>query len=449
MSAPHTPYTAYSTNTFRRIPQIASLPDDEIHEIDVVSRVLPFKVNSYVVDNLIDWTNYKQDPMFTLVFPQREMLSEDHFDLVDDLVTSNADALVMKNIIDRIRRELNPHSSAQLHNIPQVQGIELPGVQHKYRETVLFFPSQGQTCHAYCTFCFRWPQFVGMNDIKFASKEIESLVAYLREHTEVTDILFTGGDPLIMRTAILEKYIDALLRDDLSHIRTIRIGTKALGYWPYRFTHDADAADLLRLFERVIASGRNLFIMAHFNHHVELMPEAQRNAARAILATGAMIRTQSPVLRKINDDPNVWARMWREQVNQNMIPYYMFVERDTGPKQYFEIPLEQAWEIFQAAYQQVSGVCRTVRGPVMSSAPGKIQILGIARAGDEDVYVLRFLQGRNPDWAARPFFAKRNPDATWIDQLAPAFQQSEFFFSKELESMLTPNPTEEQSLAFE
>jgi L-lysine 2,3-aminomutase len=122
------------------------------------------------------------------------------------------------------------------HNVPEIDGVKLTGMQHKYRQTVLFFPAKGQTCHAYCTFCFRWPQFVGMNEWKFAMHETELLVSYLRNHPEVTDVLFTGGDPMIMKTKMLAAYIEPLLEKvNLPNLQTIRIGTKALGYWPYRF----------------------------------------------------------------------------------------------------------------------------------------------------------------------------------------------------------------------
>lgn len=443
------PYVAYSSSSILKADAFLQLPASERHAVEIVSKVLPFKANSYVMDELIDWDNYKNDPLYTLIFPQREMLSDDHFSRMEQLIKRNASSAEIADEVQRIRLDLNPHPSAQLRNIPQVNGQALPGVQHKYRETVLFFPSQGQTCHAYCTFCFRWPQFVGMTDIKFATREIQTFVEYLKAHKEVTDVLFTGGDPLIMKTSILENYIDALLSDDLSHIRTIRIGTKALSYWPYRFTHDADADDLRRLFDRVVKSGRNLFIMAHFNHYRELEPQAQRDAARAILDTGAQIRTQSPVLRHINDDPNVWSTMWREQVDQNMIPYYMFVERDTGPKQFFEIPLERAWDIFRESYQRVSGICRTVRGPVMSAAPGKVQVLGVTEVAGERVFTLRFLQGRNPDWVARPFFAKHDESATWLDQLVPAFGDQKFFYLDELNSILGRDSAHDDSITFE
>ena len=112
---------------------------------------------------------------------------------------------------------------------------KLYGMQHKYKETTLFFPSQGQTCHAYCSFCFRWPQFVGMDEMKFAMKEGDELAQYVREHPEISDILFTGGDPMIMPAKIFSAYIDTLLDADLPNLKTIRIGTKALSYWPYKF----------------------------------------------------------------------------------------------------------------------------------------------------------------------------------------------------------------------
>ncbi len=124
--------------------------------------------------------------------------------------------------------------------------------------------------------------------------------------------------------------------------------------------------------------------------------------------------------------------MWRKQVNLNCIPYYMFVERDTGAKKFFELPLEECWSIFREAYQRVSGVCRTVRGPSMSATPGKIQLLGVTEVKGEKVFVLRFLQGRNPEWVARPFFAKYDPKATWFSALKPAFGEEKFFFEDEM-----------------
>ena len=175
--------------------------------------------------------------------------------------------------------------------------------------------------------------------------------------------------------------------------------------------------------------------MAHFNHPVELSTPAVQEAIKRVIATGAQIRTQSPIMRNINADPNIWAEMWRKQVNLNCIPYYMFLARDTGAQHYFAVPLVEAWEIFRDAYQQVSGVCRTVRGPSMSATPGKIQVLGVSEVAGKKVITMRMLQGRNPDWIARPFFAEYDDKAIWIDDLKPAFGEEKFFFEDELQQM--------------
>ncbi|MFA3784214.1 KamA family radical SAM protein [Melioribacteraceae bacterium 4301-Me] len=442
-------YKSYTLRNFNELPQIKNLSEEEKRAIIVVGNVLPFKTNNYVIEELIDWSNIPDDPIFTLTFPRREMLKESHYSLMEKTINESNDRNIITQTANSIRMELNPHPAGQLHNVPTINGIELNGMQHKYRETVLFFPSQGQTCHAYCTFCFRWPQFVGLNELKFAMRETELLVEYLKNHREITDVLFTGGDPLIMKTKILSTYIEPLLDDELWNIQTIRIGTKAIGYWPYRFTDDKDSDDLIRLFEKIVKSKKNLAVMAHFNHPVELKTKAAEEAIKRIRATGGQIRTQSPILKHINDSPEIWSELWRLQVNNNCIPYYMFVARDTGAQEFFGVTLENAWQIFRQAYQNVSGVCRTVRGPSMSTTPGKIQVLGIEEVDNEKVFVLRFLQGRNPDWVAKPFFAKYDKNAIWLDELKPAFGKETFFFEKELEEMFNEHIYDDESENFE
>ncbi|MGQ8338440.1 KamA family radical SAM protein [Sunxiuqinia sp. A32] len=421
-------YRSYTLNNFRQIPQIEQrLNEDQKFVIEVVGTVLPFKVSNYIIDELIDWDNFEKDPFYILNFPQKGMLSEKHFSEVAELLKNNADTVSIKKIVDNIRLKLNPNPAGQESNVPELDGVRLNGIQHKYRETMLFFPSQGQTCHAYCTFCFRWPQFA-MNSFKFAMKEADLMVKYLKQHPEITDVLFTGGDPAVMKTKFFEHYFNAILEADLDHVKTIRIGTKALSYWPYRFTTDEDADDLLRLFEKMKARGITISIMAHFNHYRALETKAVKDAILNLQKVGVQIRAQSPLLRNINNDSQIWAKLWKEQVNLGIIPYYMFIARNTGAQDYFAISLGEAWKIYQKAIQQVSGVCRTVRGPSMSCGPGKIQILGVQKINGEKVFVLNFLQGRNPDWVGRPFFARYDPKAIWLDDLEPALGEEEFFF---------------------
>ena len=422
----------YNLRDIDTLPQLDKLSSDERFAMKVVANVLPFRANNYVVDELIDWDAVPDDPMFRLVFYHWDMLSPHQFDSVADALRRELPAAELRERVERIRLEMNPHPSGQLtDNVPVLNEEPVPGVQHKYRETALVFPAKGQTCFSYCTFCFRWPQFVNMEGLKFSADSSRTFIDYLRGQPEVTDVLFTGGDPLIMNAAALAGHIDPLLEPEFDHLRTIRIGSKVLSFWPYRFLSDRDGDDLLRLFERVVASGKHLALMGHFNHWQELGTAAVGDAVRRIHGTGAQIRVQAPLLRHINDSADVWARLWQEEVEQGMIPYYMFVERDTGPCAYFEVPLAEAWEIFRDAYSRVSGLGRTVRGPVMSAKPGKVQVDGVTRIAGERVMQLSFLQGRNPDWVRRPFFAKFNPSATWLDDLEPAFGESRFFYEDE------------------
>lgn len=443
-------YKAYSLSNFQTIPQIDRIPVEFRRNIQVVGSVLPFKVNNYVLDELIDWDNLDHDSIFQLTFPQKEMLIPDHYNAMEAALFGSPDKATQKHISNDIRIQLNPHPAGQqMHNVPIIDGVKLSGVQHKYRETVLFFPSSGQTCHSYCTFCFRWPQFVGMDELKFATRETELLIQYLESHQEVTDLLFTGGDPMIMSFKVFEKYIEPFLAaTNKTNIQTIRIGTKALGFWPYKFLTDHDADDFLKLFERITSKGINLAIMSHFSHPMELKTEAVQKAIKRIRSTGAQIRTQSPVLKHINDKAEIWSEMWRSQVNLNCIPYYMFMARDTGAQHYFAVTLLEAWDIWRNAYQSVSGICRTVRGPSMSCTPGKVQFLGVSEVNHERVFVLRFLQGRNPNWVARPFFAKYDENAIWFDALQPAFGDH-FFFEKEEEMYFRESYYDDDTDSFE
>lgn len=430
------PFKVYTQRQLDKIEALHSLPEELRFDMRVVSQVLPFRVNNYVIDELIDWNNVPEDPVFQLTFPQRGMLKPEHFDEIAGLMQAEAPAAELKEAVERVRSELNPHPAGQMDmNLPLLDGQPLQGMQHKYQETVLFFPSQGQVCHSYCTFCFRWAQFVGDKDLKFSSNEAESLHAYLADHQEVTDLLLTGGDPMVMKAKHLRMYLEGLMKPELDHVQNIRIGSKSLTFWPYRFVTDDDAHEILQLFRDLTAAGKHIAFMAHFNHWQEMDTPVCREAVRRIRATGAEIRTQAPLLAHINDDAAQWAKMWKMQVQQGMIPYYMFAERDTGARHYFEVPLVKTWEIYREAMKQVPGLCRTARGPSMSADPGKVEIQGVTEIQGEKVFVLRFIQGRNPDWVQRPFFAQYDEEATWLNHLQPAFGEEKFFYEDEFAEM--------------
>lgn len=423
-----TKFQVFTRANITKTPEWERLPEEIRESVMTVSTVLPFRVNRYVMDELIDWDNVPADPMFQLTFPQRGMLSEEHYERMLPLVRGDAPKAEIDEAANQIRLELNPHPAGQLtHNVPTVDGEEIPGVQHKYRETALFFPSSGQTCHAYCTFCFRWAQFVGMNDLKFASREASQMRRYLEAHPEITDVLITGGDPMVMKAKVFAAIVDEIIK--VETVRTVRIGTKSVAYWPHRFVTDADADEMLQQFERIAEAGKHVAIMGHYNHPVELSTDIAEEAVRRIRSAGGNIRMQSPIIRHINDDPRAWAQLWRRGTQLGCIPYYMFVERDTGAQRYFELPLVRAWEIFREAYQRLPGTARTVRGPSMSCFPGKCHILGVTEVGGQKAFILEYLQARDPSLVRQPFFAKYDETATWYDDLKPLTERDAKFFS--------------------
>ncbi|GAT70059.1 lysine 2,3-aminomutase [Planomonospora sp. ID91781] len=413
-------FRAYTAKHLDDLLRRAGLDEDERLRIRAVATVLPFRTNAYVVEELIDWSAVPEDPIYRLVFPQPDMLPAADVARLAGLLRDGAPNARLQAAANEVRARLNPHPAGQLDlNVPRVGAEPVPGMQHKYPETVLFFPKQGQTCHAYCTYCFRWAQFIGEPDLKFASDDVTALVAYLRAHPEVTSVLLTGGDPMIMGEAVLRRYVEPLL--EVEQLESVRIGTKSLAYWPQRFVSDPDADDTLKLLASVVDAGKNLAFMAHFSHPREMDSPLVEAAVAGILGTGAVIRTQAPLIRTVNDDPAVWSSMWRRQHVMGMVPYYMFVERDTGPQDYFAVPLARAHEIFRDAYAEVSGLCRTVRGPSMSATPGKVCVDGVAEVAGRKVFVLHLIQARDPGLVGRPFFAEYDPEAVWLTDLRPAF----------------------------
>jgi KamA family protein len=423
----------YSAHDLDALAQMRDLTADQVHDLKVIAQVLPFRTNNYVVEELIDWQRGPDDPMFQLTFGNRGFLRPDLFSQVADTIRhAGFKSEQLQEAVARMRAELNPHPSGQLEcNVPAWKGEALQGVQHKYKETILLFPPAGQTCFAFCSFCFRWPQFVNDQSLKMAVRNDLLVADYIRHHHEITDILITGGDPMMMTARKFYEFIERYLAPEYAHIQTIRIGSKVLSFWPYRFLTDPDADQYLRIFEKIAQSGKHLALMAHFNHPRELATEAVQQAILRLQDTGLTLRAQSPLLKHINAEPETWAALWNRQVELGIIPYYMFVARDTGPRDYFKTTLDESLRIYAEAFSKVSGLGRTVRGPVMSAHPGKIQLLGVEQIHHEKVFVLKFLQGRRASWCDRVFFARYDRDASWFDELRPAFGAREFFFEQE------------------
>lgn len=428
-------YRAFNFSSFSKSKYAKNLSDQELKELELVSHILPFKVNNYILDELIDWNNKETDPMFNLYFFNKHMLHSEQLDLLQNSYYNTKTIEAKNEIIKQIRSELNPHPAKQMTaNVPILNNKRIKGLQHKYKETCLIFPKSGQTCHSYCTFCFRWAQFIGDDDQKFYTDSSGLHIEYIKKNKEITDLLFTGGDPMIMSVPKLKEIVSPFLSNEFEHIKNIRIGTKSIVNFPYKYVNDKETSELLSFFDDIIKTGKHLSIMAHINHWIEMESNAFKIAIKNIRNTGAEIRTQSPILNNINDNSDIWIKMWQQQVKLGLIPYYMFIERETGAEKYFNIPLFKAFNIFKDAYKQVSGLCKTVKGPSMSAIPGKVVIDGVIKIEGKKYFVLNFLQARNPDWIKQPFLAEYDETSTWLFQLNP--YGGKFFFMDELEKIV-------------
>jgi len=420
-----TRFTAVNLNSLDKWAEKFPALEPKLKDIKMSGLIFPFKASPYVIEELIDWEmdgDIGDDPFYRLIFPTMGMLAAHHREKLE-AAAATEDPFALKDAVEEIREDLNPHPAGQKELNAGKKGMEdLTGVQHKYAETVLFFASAAQTCHAYCTYCFRWAQFIGDSDLRFAQKDAGSLFDYLAKHPEVSDILFTGGDPMFMKTRLIKEYFEPFKDPTfLPHIKNLRIGTRALTFWPQRFTTDDDADALMTTLREVKEiGGRHIAIMAHLSHVRELQTDKVRAAIHRLKQEGGVIiRSQSPVMRGINDDGEIWAAKWREEVRLGVIPYYMFMARDTGAQAFFDVPLVRAQRLYADAIRSTSGLCRTARGPSMSCTPGKVEVVGVQEILGKPAFVLRFLQCRDSEWIGKVFFAKFDDKAVWFDDLEP------------------------------
>lgn len=393
-----------------------------VRQLEWLAEIIPFRTNTYVINELIDWTNPELDPIFRFTMPSVEMLG--NYAARFRQVFERRDRREISSLADEVHVSFNPHPASQVElNIPDSLRKVSSGIQQQYKSTVLFFPKAGQICHAYCSYCFRWPQFLN-DQFRFAEIESSILIDYLKSKPDVTDVIFTGGDPMTMSTQRLRRYIEPILQ--VKTIRAIRIGTKACSYWPYRYTHHDDSKDLMRLFSEIVDAGKHLTLLGHYTHPKELKSSATLQALKEIRRAGATIRSQAPVLRGVNDSAHTISELLARQVGLGIVPYYLFVERPTGPYSHFRIPLGDVLDICREGERAMSGLCKSIRAPVMSTGIGKVHLVGKVRVDGSDVFVCRVLQARDHSMDGMIFMAKYSEDDYWVSDLKPIGVNEEF-----------------------
>lgn len=386
-------FISYNNHSFKKTNYYDKLPVEEQEVFDILSSVFHFKVNTYVLEHLIDWGKVPDDPIYKLIFPRKEMLSISDYNQLKRLFKNGLMEKELTPFIQMVKRKMYPEVRHSTTSLPKINGEPIKGMYSNFRTIVSLFPDpMVKTCHSYCSYCFRWIAFNNKEAQQNSSyKDPLTPVAYLRDHPEITDVLFTGADPLVLKAATLKKYIDPVL--EIDSIQVMRISSKSLAWWPYRFTTDKDAEALLDLFRYIQSKGKHLNFCAHFTHVKELENEVVKEAIQRIRATGAVIRCQGPLVKDINDTAQDWIDLWTAQVSLGMIPYYMFIEADHNKESCFRIPLAKGLQIFQDAQKQTTGLARTVRGPVFMNDIHRVLLDGTTLVNGTKYFVLKCLQG--------------------------------------------------------
>lgn len=356
---------AHRTNFITSLRQIPSLAERQ--DLSEVVAKYPLKCTHYYF-NLIDLSD-PNDPLARIVLPHTDELKEWEWGALDP---SNEKAYTV-----------------------------LEGLQHKYDSTVLLLASN--VCAGLCRYCFRKRLFLdgGRPEVL---RDIDGAIRYIRLHTEITNVILSGGDALMLSTAKLKEWIRRLR--EIPHVQIIRLGTKVPAYFPQRITSDPE---LLELIARYSTPEKKIYIMAHFDHPRELTEEALE-ACHQLIRAGAIVVNQTPLIRGVNDDPQVLADLFRKLSFVGVAPYYVFQCRPTVGNRPYAVPIEEGYQIFETARGLCSGLAKRARF-TMSHELGKIEIVALT----EEYIVFKFHRAADNRNTGKVLVYHRNPEAYWLD----------------------------------
>lgn len=277
---------------------------------------------------------------------------------------------------------------------------KMPGLQHKYPQTALILSTN--RCAMYCRHCFR-KRLVGLPNHELLQR-FDDAAAYVRQHREVNNVLITGGDPFVLDTSIIARFLEML--SDIPHLSLIRFGTRTPVTLPHRITHDPD---LIRLLKKHSLPQRRIYVVTQFNHPREITEESVA-AVDCLIRAGIVVNNQTVLLKGVNDEPAILAELQNNLAGIGVNPYYVFQCRPVKRVQHhFQVPLHRAFDIVEAARGMLNGHSKRFRF-IMSHRKGKIEIVGKKR----DEFFFKFHQARNPADTGRFFSRHINPGQGWL-----------------------------------
>lgn len=284
------------------------------------------------------------------------------------------------------------------------------GILHKYPYSVLVVVTE--YCSMYCRHCFR-KRMVGLSTDQTVRNFLKA-VEYVREHEEITNVILSGGDPLLLPTESLEKMLKPLM--EIDHVNFVRIGSRAPVVFPMRFFDD----DLLRLFTEFNRK-KALFLPTHFNHANEITSLAAEAVSR-IRSTGTTVNNQTVFLRGVNDSPVALEDLMNGLVRIGVNPYYLYqcmpVDR---VREQFQIPLKEGIDTVDRAKSRLDGYAKRFKF-IMGHESGKIEICG----RKNDVLVLSRIHSRPEEEGGETIILRKlNETGGWLEDFKPLAEDEE------------------------
>ncbi len=216
----------------------------------------------------------------------------------------------------------------------------VPNITHRYPDRALFLTTS--QCGLYCRFCTR-KRKVGDSE-KISMKGLEQAFNYLEQHTEIRDVILSGGDPLMLTDVMLEKILQRLRQ--IPHIEIIRLGSKMPCVLPHRITDKL--CNMLKKYHPI-------YLNTHFNHPWEITPDSSR-ACETLANAGIPVGNQMVLMKGVNDDPATVKELMQKLLKIRVRPYYMYMADETKGANHFRTSIEKGLEIVDNLRGWTSGL---------------------------------------------------------------------------------------------
>lgn len=356
----------HNITTLDELEQHISLEKKEKNTLSKIIKTYPMSITRYYI-SLID-PNDPTDPIRKMVVPS----------------------------LDELSRIGSFDTSGEKTNTKAI------GLQHKYAQTALILTTN--KCPSYCRFCFR-KRLVGFSDKEIISN-FNVAQKYISEHTEVNNVLLTGGDPFSLENHIIEHFLESFAMID--HLDFVRFGSRIPVVLPQRISEDKELQDI---FLKYSTPDMRIHVVTHFNHPNEVTKEA-RAAIDALLKCGVPVHNQTVLMKGVNDSSKVIAKLQNMLVSAGVNPYYIFQCRPVKKVTHFQVTLAHGLDIINEANKQMNGLSKRFKY-IMSHKTGKIEII----SKDDEFIYFKYHQAKDPKNIGKFFKLPLISSAKWLDDL--------------------------------